>query len=209
MTTLPARPAAPTYDTPESDNYLIHDKGFLSWILTLDHKRIGVMYTVSVLLSFLVGGIFALLVRTELLTPGRTFIVGPGVMPSYVLTKSLYPPTSRQAYWTLSVVSSTPSTASRTSGSISGSPSTNGIRNGPAAGPVSEAGSPWPECASPAASATVPTSGRSEAAAAPAIRNPRRDSVAAPGAGECPSRVTGSSFGKRCIASPQSSRPRQ
>ena len=74
MTTLPARPAAPTYDTPESDNYLTHDKGFLSWILTLDHKRIGVMYTVSVLLSFLVGGIFALLVRTELLTPGRTFI---------------------------------------------------------------------------------------------------------------------------------------
>jgi cytochrome c oxidase subunit 1 len=74
MTTLPARPAAPTYDTPESDNYLIHDKGFLSWLLTLDHKRIGVMYTVSVLLSFLVGGIFALLVRTELLTPGRTFI---------------------------------------------------------------------------------------------------------------------------------------
>ncbi len=74
MTTLPARPAAPTYDTPESDNYLTHDKGFLSWILTLDHKRIGVMYTGSVLLSFLVGGIFALLVRTELLTPGRTFI---------------------------------------------------------------------------------------------------------------------------------------
>jgi len=74
MTTLPARPAAPTYDTPESGDYLIHDKGFLSWILTLDHKRIGVMYTVSVLLSFLVGGIFALLVRTELLTPGRTFI---------------------------------------------------------------------------------------------------------------------------------------
>lgn len=32
------------------------------------------MYTASVLLSFLVGGIFALLVRTELLTPGRTFI---------------------------------------------------------------------------------------------------------------------------------------
>ena len=74
MTTLPARPAAPTYDTPESDNYLTHDKGFLSWIFTLDHKRIGVMYTASVLLSFLVGGIFALLVRTELLTPGRTFI---------------------------------------------------------------------------------------------------------------------------------------
>ncbi len=73
MTTLHARPAA-TYDTPASDNYLTHDKGLLSWLLTLDHKRIGVMYTVSVLTSFLVGGIFALLVRTELLTPGRTII---------------------------------------------------------------------------------------------------------------------------------------
>ncbi|MBM4051160.1 MAG: cytochrome c oxidase subunit I [Planctomycetes bacterium] len=74
MTTLPARPAAPTYDTPESDNYLIHDKGIPSWLLTLDHKRIGVLYTVGVLLSFFVGGIFAMLVRTELLTPGRTII---------------------------------------------------------------------------------------------------------------------------------------
>ncbi|MDA0802296.1 MAG: cytochrome c oxidase subunit I [Planctomycetota bacterium] len=54
------------------ENYLNCSRGFLSWILTLDHKRIGVMYTVSVMVSFLVGGIFALLVRTELLTPGPT-----------------------------------------------------------------------------------------------------------------------------------------
>ena len=26
------------------DNYLTHDKGLASWLLTLDHKRIGVMY---------------------------------------------------------------------------------------------------------------------------------------------------------------------
>jgi cytochrome c oxidase subunit 1 len=56
------------------DNYITHTKGFLSWIVTLDHKRIGVMYMVAVLLSFLLGGIFALLLRTELLTPGRTFV---------------------------------------------------------------------------------------------------------------------------------------
>ncbi|MDA0295676.1 MAG: cytochrome c oxidase subunit I [Planctomycetota bacterium] len=61
---------------PEVDNYLTYTRGFLSWALTLDHKRIGVMYLVSVLGSFLVGGIFALLVRTELLTPGPTI---PGV----------------------------------------------------------------------------------------------------------------------------------
>ncbi len=57
---------------PESDSYLTHTRGVLSWIFTLDHKRIGLMYMWSVLGSFLLGGIFALLVRTELLTPGPT-----------------------------------------------------------------------------------------------------------------------------------------
>jgi len=57
-----------------SDSYLTHDKGILSWIFTLDHKRIGVMYLCSVLVSFLLGGVFALVVRTELLTPGKTII---------------------------------------------------------------------------------------------------------------------------------------
>src|SRR5687767_2550096 len=56
------------------DNYLTHDKGFASWALTLDHKRIGVMYLASVLAAFALGGLFALLVRTELLTPGRTIM---------------------------------------------------------------------------------------------------------------------------------------
>ncbi len=53
------------------DNYLTHGRGILSWALTLDHKRIGVMYMVAVLISFLVGGVFALLVRTKLLFPGE------------------------------------------------------------------------------------------------------------------------------------------
>jgi len=46
----------------------------LSWIFTVDHKRIGLMYLVSVLCSFALGGFFALAVRTELLTPGKTII---------------------------------------------------------------------------------------------------------------------------------------
>ncbi len=58
----------------ESDNYLTHDKGVTSWIFTLDHKRIGVMYLASVLAAFALGGLFALLVRTELLTPGKTIV---------------------------------------------------------------------------------------------------------------------------------------
>jgi len=60
--------------TSGGDNYLTHDKGILSWIFTLDHKRIGVMYLFSVLTAFALGGFFALMVRTELLTPGRTIM---------------------------------------------------------------------------------------------------------------------------------------
>jgi cytochrome c oxidase subunit 1 len=53
-----------------TDNYLTHTRGIRSWLCTLDHKRIGVMYLVSVLLMFLLGGVFALLIRTELIAPG-------------------------------------------------------------------------------------------------------------------------------------------
>ncbi|HMB90726.1 MAG TPA: cytochrome c oxidase subunit I [Rhodothermales bacterium] len=57
-------------------NYLNHEKGLWSWLTTVDHKRIGIMYALSVGTFFLVAGILALLVRMELLTPGET-IVGP------------------------------------------------------------------------------------------------------------------------------------
>ena len=68
--------AQPLDTAVRPDNYITHTRGFMSWAFTLDHKRIGVMYLVSVLTSFFVGGVFALLVRTELLTPGMTI---PGV----------------------------------------------------------------------------------------------------------------------------------
>ena len=49
-------------------------KGLLGWLTTLDHKRIGVMYLISVLTAFLIGGVFALLVRLELMSPGKTIM---------------------------------------------------------------------------------------------------------------------------------------
>ncbi len=55
-------------------NYLNEKRGFASWALTLDHKRIGVMYLVSIGFFFMLGGLFALALRTELLNPGRTFM---------------------------------------------------------------------------------------------------------------------------------------
>jgi len=57
-----------------NENYLIAGKGIWSWLSTLDHKRIGVMYLISVILAFFLGGMFALLIRLELLTPGRTIM---------------------------------------------------------------------------------------------------------------------------------------
>ncbi|MFK7988671.1 MAG: cytochrome c oxidase subunit I [Sandaracinaceae bacterium] len=57
-------------------NYINEKTGIMSWLITLDHKRIGMMYLLAILTMFLVGGVFALLVRTELLTPGET-IMGP------------------------------------------------------------------------------------------------------------------------------------
>src|SRR4051812_923514 len=55
-------------------NYLKAGTGVKSWLITLDHKRIGVMYLVSVLAAFFLGGVFALLIRLELFNTGRTIM---------------------------------------------------------------------------------------------------------------------------------------
>src|SRR3989338_8621069 len=55
-------------------NYLNAQKGIMSWLYTLDHKRIGIMYLISIMIFFLVGGLFALLLRTELWTAGDTIV---------------------------------------------------------------------------------------------------------------------------------------
>jgi cytochrome c oxidase subunit 1 len=62
-----ALPGGP-HNTPV-DNYLTHSHGIRSWLFTLDHKRIGVMYLTAVLFAFLLGGCFAMMVRTQLLFP--------------------------------------------------------------------------------------------------------------------------------------------
>jgi cytochrome c oxidase subunit 1 len=44
--------------------------GLYEWLTTTDHKKIGIMYVINSFLFFLIGGVFALLVRTELAVPG-------------------------------------------------------------------------------------------------------------------------------------------
>ena len=51
-------------------SYLNDPKGFRSWLLTLDHKRIGLMYLFGVMFFFFVAGLLAVVIRLELLTPG-------------------------------------------------------------------------------------------------------------------------------------------
>jgi len=68
---------SPSHGSDHGDpnvSYIDAKKGLMSWIVTLDHKRIGVMYLIAVLISFLLGGIFALLVRAELYSAGKTLM---------------------------------------------------------------------------------------------------------------------------------------
>ena len=57
-------------------NYINEFKGLASWFTSLDHKRIGLLYFVSVMFFFLVGGIMALIIRAELFAPGAQFLTG-------------------------------------------------------------------------------------------------------------------------------------
>ncbi len=55
-------------------NYLNEKKGLASWLFTLDHKRIGILYMITVFTFFLVGGVFALLLRLELFKSGENLV---------------------------------------------------------------------------------------------------------------------------------------
>src|SRR6478609_6628626 len=52
---------------------------FTSWLTTVDHKRIGILYIWTALIFFLIGGVMALLIRTQLATPDE-----------HILTKNSY-----------------------------------------------------------------------------------------------------------------------
>jgi cytochrome c oxidase subunit I len=62
---------------PEIEESLPHPgsaEGLLSWIASVDHKQIGIMYLIATFVFFLVGGLEALLIRYQLATPGNTLM---------------------------------------------------------------------------------------------------------------------------------------
>jgi len=56
-------------DEHQEVDYIHAKAGWKSWLFTIDHKRLGLMYLAGTMLFFLVGGAFAVTLRTELLTP--------------------------------------------------------------------------------------------------------------------------------------------
>lgn len=57
-----------------SKNYLNEKSGLWSWLTTLDHKRIGILYMISVMTFFFIGGVFAMLIRWELFSAGKNIV---------------------------------------------------------------------------------------------------------------------------------------
>src|SRR6185312_12714569 len=66
-TVLPPEAALPT-------SYLGGEFGIRSWLLTKDHKRIGLMFFGSITFFFFIGGFAATLIRLELLTPAGDLV---------------------------------------------------------------------------------------------------------------------------------------
>ena len=69
----PAAPAAPVQAAPEYGAHPAYH-GIVSWLTTVDHKRIGIMYGVTAFVFFLIGGAEALMIRMQLATPDGKFV---------------------------------------------------------------------------------------------------------------------------------------
>ncbi len=66
--------ATAVVETAERETYLNREYGIKSWLLTVDHKRIALLYLAGITFFFFVGGFFALLIRLELLTPAGDLV---------------------------------------------------------------------------------------------------------------------------------------
>jgi len=64
--------APPPVETKK--NYLNSQEGLKSWLLTSDHKRIAILYLITVVAFFFIGGLFAVLIRLELATPAGDLV---------------------------------------------------------------------------------------------------------------------------------------
>jgi cytochrome c oxidase subunit I len=69
----------------ERKNYLNAEYGIRSWLFTTDHKRIALLYLLSITFFFFIGGFAALLVRLELLTPGGDLLTADAYNKAFTM----------------------------------------------------------------------------------------------------------------------------
>jgi cytochrome c oxidase subunit 1 len=81
----PRSPGLSNGGSPEIVTRGIHPRptGWLSWLTTVDHKRIGIMYMAAAFMFFCLGGVEALIMRTQLAKPNNT-VVTPHVYDGLV-----------------------------------------------------------------------------------------------------------------------------
>ena len=69
---------APVAVTPASSYGVfrrpVHSTGWRSWVFTIDHKKLGIMYGVTAMFFFVLGGVEALLIRAQLAGPNGTIL---------------------------------------------------------------------------------------------------------------------------------------
>jgi cytochrome c oxidase subunit I len=78
MSSVPLVQEQPLTPGAETVNYLNISHTVRSWLLTVDHKRICILYLVSITLFFIIGGLAATLIRLELITPAGDLLTADG-----------------------------------------------------------------------------------------------------------------------------------
>ena len=72
--TVEPRPILTEERPPSREDYLNTAFGVKSWLLTTDHKRIGLLYLFSILFYFTIAAIAAAMMRMELITPAGDMV---------------------------------------------------------------------------------------------------------------------------------------
>ncbi|MBB3571702.1 cbb3-type cytochrome c oxidase subunit I [Rhizobium sp. BK491] len=74
-----------TETTAQRISYLRAGHSLKSWLLTTDHKRIGVLYTLSITFFFFIGAAAAALIRLDLLTPAGDLLTNEGYNRAFTI----------------------------------------------------------------------------------------------------------------------------
>jgi len=77
--------AAPLLTPEERVSYLAAGSTLRSWLLTTDHKRIAILYLVSITGFFFIGGMAAAMIRLDLLSPTHHFLTNEGYNRTFTL----------------------------------------------------------------------------------------------------------------------------